>query len=154
MKKLLLALIASSLVLTGCSNSSHILNLSLSPIPYSMNLDKSIASHLSVAVPTNDFALSAKKDGAISQVLLYYKPDKGDKVIFMAAYLFPQKSFDKLKNPNQPPSYGQEVIRRNGEVLSIAGPSDSIFDPNSTDGKNITALYDTIYKASTYSPAP
>jgi hypothetical protein len=119
-----------------------------------MSVDPKIVPHLSVVVPTNDFAKSAKKDGAIAQAILYYMPTTGKKAIFMTVYLFPQAAFDKLKNPNQPPSYGQEVLRRNGEVLSVAGPSDSIFDPKSVDGRNVTALYSTIYKASTYSPAP
>ena len=119
-----------------------------------MKVDARLVTHLTVTTPTNEFAKAATKDGAKAQVLIYYTPATGSKVIFMSAYLFPTKIFDRLKNPNQPPSYGQEVLRRNGEVLSVAGPSDSIFDPKSADGKNITALYETIYKASTYSTSP
>jgi len=117
-----------------------------------MKVDSAIVTHITVAIPTNDFAKAAKKDGATSQVVLYYQPSSGAKVIFMSVYFFPAKAFDRLKNPNQPPSYGQEVIRRNGNVLSVAGPSDSIFDPKSKDGENISALYATIYKAATYTP--
>jgi len=67
-------------------------------------------------------------------------------------YYFPAATFDALKNPNEPPAYGQEVIRKNGMVFSIAGPQDSIFDPNTQDGKNISTLYATITKPETYSP--
>lgn len=153
MKRLLLVVLASTLILTGCGSSTHIFNLPLSPVPYVMNVDAALVTHLTVEIPKNDFAKSATKDGAQAQVLLYYTPSSGSKVLFMSVYLFPAKAFDRLKNPNQPPSYGQEVIRRNGQVLSVAGPSDSIFDPKSADGKNITALYETIYKAATYKPA-
>ena len=154
MKRLLLVVIASVLILTGCSssNSKLIANLPLDPLPYFMKVDTQLISHLTVETPTNDFAKSATKAGAKAEALIYYTPATGSMVIFMAVYLFSAKAFDRLKNPNEPPAYGQEVIRRNGDVLSVAGPSDSIFDPKTSDGKNISALYETIYKATTYSP--
>jgi hypothetical protein len=46
--------------------------------------------------------------------------------------------------------FGQEVSRKDGFVLSVAGPQDSIFEPFTPDGKNITTLYEEIYKKSTY----
>lgn len=154
MKKVLLPILACVLALTGCSANSHLFKLPLNPVPYSFKVDPSIVTHLSVRISTGNFAKAATKDGAKAQAIVYYTPTSGKEVIFMSVYLFPQAIFDRLKNPNQPPSYGQEVIRRNGEVLSIAGPSDSIFDPKSADGKNVTALYATIYKTSAYSPTP
>ena len=118
-----------------------------------MKVDAQIVSHLTVEIPNNDFAKSATEAGAKAQALIYYTPSTGSKVIFMAVYLFPAKKFDRLKNPNEPPAFGQEVLRRNGDVLSVAGPNDSIFDPKTIDGKNIAALYKTITKAETYVPA-
>jgi hypothetical protein len=153
MKRLLLVLMASTLALTSCASSKPIFSLPLSPVPYLMKVDASLVTHLTVEIPNNDFAKTATKAGAKAQVLIYYTPATGAKVIFMSVYLFPAKVFDRLKNPNEPPAYGQEVIRRNGDVLSVAGPSDSIFDPKSKDGKNISALYETIYKAATYKSA-
>jgi len=82
--------------------------------------------------------------------MIYYIPSNGSKVIFMSVYEFPAKTFDRLKNPAEPPAYGQEVLRKNGIVFSVAGPQDSIFDPKTADGKNISALYSTIYKSTTY----
>ena len=152
MKRLFIVVLASTLALTGCASSKPVFSLPLSPVPYVMKVDAALVTHLTVEIPKNDFAKSATKDGAQAQVLLYYTPASGSKVIFMSVYLFPAKIFDRLKNPNQPPAYGQEVTRRNGEVLSVAGPSDSIFDSKTSDGKNISALYETIYKATTYSP--
>ncbi len=152
--KRLVSLAALSLVLlTGCtSESSSTVKLSLSPVPYSMQVDSKIAPFLSVAAATGDFAKQAAAAGARAQAIIYYTTKSGNRAIFMAVYYFPAASFDALKNPNEPPAYGQEVIRRNGMVFSIAGPQDSIFDPNTQDGKNISALYATITKPETYSP--
>jgi hypothetical protein len=116
-----------------------------------MNVDPAIVTHLTVATSTGAFAKEATKDGAIAQTSLYYLPEHGTKVIFMSVYEFPAAKFDRLKNPNQPPSYGTEVLRKDGMVYSVAGPQDSIFDPKSADGKRVTALYATIYLKSTYS---
>ena len=155
MKRVSLALLATTLILAGCSNSGgQLVSLPLTPVPYLMKVDRTIATHLSVEAATGDWAKQASKDGALNQAIVYYTPASGSRVIFMSVYEFPAKQFDSLQNPNQPPPYGQEVIRKNGKVFSIAGPQDSIFDPKTQDGKNISALYATITKASTYSTAP
>ena len=119
-----------------------------------MSVDKTIAGHLTVKVPPGDWAKQASKDGAISEAVVYYTPSKGSPAIFMSVYEFPSTIFDRLQNPNQPPPYGTEVIRKNGKVFSVAGPQDSIFDPKSQDGKNVGILYATIANPSTYSAAP
>jgi len=116
-----------------------------------MNVDSAIVSHLAVTVASGDFAKQATKAGAISQSIIYYIPSTGSKAIFMSVYEFPVATFDRLKNPAEPPAYGQEVLRKNGFVFSVAGPHDSIFDPTTADGKNVSALYATIYKSDTYS---
>lgn len=155
MKKFLTLLLLTVLVLTGCSSSAEQLStLSLSPVPYFMKVDSTIAPHLSVSAPSGEWPKEAKKAGAIDQSVIYYSPINGAKVIFMSVYYFPAKVFDSLKNPNELPAFGQEVIRKGGLVLSVAGPQDSIFDPKSQDGKNISTLYATITKPSTYTPAP
>jgi hypothetical protein len=41
-----------------------------------------------------------------------------------------------------------------GYVLSIAGPTDMMFDPGSQDGRNISTLYDLIYQSETYGQNP
>ena len=151
MKKLLAPLLLSVLVLTGCGSSVHaIFKLPLSPVPLIMNVDTTILSHLVVSVATGAYSKQATKDGAIAQSVLYYLPSKGEKVIFMSIYEFPAQKFDRLTNPAEPPRYGTEVLRNNGFVFSVAGPQDSIFDPKTADGKNISALYATIYKSATY----
>ena len=151
MKKLLIPFLMCALVLTGCSTGKGVFKLTLSPTPLVMKVDPAIVIHLEVAKSTGAFAQQATKDGAISQSVVYYIPEKGAKVIFMSVYEFSAAKFDHLKNPNQPPSYGTEVLRKNGKVFSVAGPQDSIFDPKSSDGKRVTELYSTIYNKSTYS---
>ena len=153
MKKLLALAVVTLTLLTGCtSHVSSTVKLSLAPVPYSMRVDSKIAPFLSVATATGDFAKQAAAAGAQAQAIVYYTPRSGSRAIFMAVYYFPAATFDALKNPNEPPAYGQEVIRKNGMVFSIAGPQDSIFDPNTQDGKNISILYATITKPETYSP--
>jgi hypothetical protein len=46
--------------------------------------------------------------------------------------------------------FGTEVSRKDGYVLAVAGPQDSIFEPFTPDGKNITTLYEELYKKSSY----
>ncbi len=151
MKKLLAPLLISVLVLTGCGSSVHsFFELPLSPVPLKMRVDTTILAHLIVSVASGSYSKQATKDGAIAQSILYYLPNKGDKVIFLSIYKFSAKKFDQLTDPAEPPPYGTEVLRKNGFVYSVAGPQDSIFDPKTADGKNITALYATIYKSATY----
>jgi hypothetical protein len=89
--------------------------------------------------------------GAISATTIYYTDlTAKDKHILLTVFLFPEDKFDAAANPNEPPMFGQEVIRESGNVLSVAGPQDSMFDPESQDGKNITALYEAMYKAQTW----
>jgi hypothetical protein len=62
----------------------------------------------------------------------------------------PEDKFDAAANPNEPPLFGTEVSRKDGYVLAVQGPQDSIFEPFTPDGKNITTLYEELYKKSTY----
>lgn len=89
--------------------------------------------------------------GAISATTIYYTDlTVKEKHILLTVFLFPEEKFEAAANPNEPPMFGQEVIRKDGKVLSVAGPHDSMFDPAMQDGKNITALYEAMYKADTW----
>jgi hypothetical protein len=46
--------------------------------------------------------------------------------------------------------FGQEVSRKDEFVLSVVGPQESIFEPFTPDGKNVTMLYEEIYKKTSY----
>ncbi|MEI6648475.1 MAG: hypothetical protein WCO08_02415 [Actinomycetes bacterium] len=143
---------AAVLFLAGCASSaSKNTEFNLAPIPFTWTVPKDIVSHLSLEVPTDSYAKTAVKAGAKAQVLVYYTTDKGRKAIFMGVFYFPNKAFAATINPSEPPSYGSKVLSRNGMVLSIAGPQDSIFDPTTQDGKNIGILYAGITKAASYS---
>lgn len=139
-----------SLALSGCANSSpEMVSISLAPAPYSIQVPSEIAKHLSVedmALDTSsEFSGQARLAGAVAQVIINYITDGGTVYGFAGVYYFGKADFEKVGNPNEPPLYGTKVIEENEMVLAIAGPQDSIFDPESQDGKNSMALYELIY---------
>ena len=138
------------LALSGCANSSQeMVSISLAPVPYSIQLPSEIAKHISVedmALDTsNEFSAQARAAGAVAQVMINYTVDDGSVYGFAGVYYFGKADFEKTQNPNEPSMYGAKVIEENEMVLAIAGPQDSIFDPESQDGKNSMALYELIY---------
>ena len=138
------------LLLASCSNDSRaIVEVNLAPVPYSIEVPAEIAKHLSVenmvTNTPNEFTNQAREAGAIAQVYINYKADDGTMHGFAGVYYFKKADFEKAGNPNEPPVYGSKVLEEKSMVLSIAGPQDSIFDPNSQDGKKSMALYTLVY---------
>ena len=138
------------LLLASCSNDSRaIVEVNLAPVPYSIEVPAEIAKHLSVenmvTNTPNEFTNQAREAGAIAQVYINYRADDGTMHGFAGVYYFKKADFEKAGNPNEPPVYGSKVLEEKSMVLSIAGPQDSIFDPNSQDGKNSMALYTLVY---------
>jgi hypothetical protein len=138
------------LLLASCSNDSQaMVKVNLAPVPYSIEVPAEIAKHLSVenmvTNTPNEFTNQAREAGAIAQVYINYKADDGTMHGFAGVYYFKKADFEKAGNPNEPPVYGSKVLEEKSMVLSIAGPQDSIFDPNSQDGKNSMALYTLVY---------
>ncbi len=149
-RKSLFLIPALILALSACANSSQeMVDISLAPAPYEIQVPSEIAQHLSIenmALDTaNQFTAQAKAAGAVAQVKINYTADDGSVHGFAGVYYFAKADFEKAQNPNEPPLYGSKVIEDNEMVLAIAGPQDSIFDPNSQDGKNSMALYTLIY---------
>lgn len=126
--------------------------LPLSPVPYALNLPEAITNRLSTGESTGPFAEEVKQAGATASALVYYQPESGDKTILLAAYYFPADRFDAAQKPDEPPRFGQEVIRKDGMVLSIAGPHDTIYEPDTPDGRNVIAASALIYAPETYLP--
>ena len=111
----------------------------------------STLSHEEWKATDGEFEKSVFEAGAISASTIYYTDlTTNEKHGLLGVFLFPEEKFDAAANPNEPPRYGSEVIRRDGQVLSVAGPQDSIFEPESQDGKNITALYELMYNADSW----
>ena len=138
------------LLLASCSNDSQaMVEVNLAPVPYSIQVPAEIAKHLSVenmvTSTPNEFTNQAREAGAIAQVYINYRADDGTMHGFAGVYYFKKADFEKAGNPNEPPVYGSKVLEEKSMVLSIAGPQDSIFDPNSQDGKNSMALYTLVY---------
>lgn len=123
--------------------------VNLAPVPYSIQVPAEIAKHLSVenmvTSTPNEFTNQAREAGAIAQVYINYRADDETTHGFAGVYYFKKADFEKVGNPNEPPVYGSKVLEEKSMVLAIAGPQDSIFDPNSQDGKNSMELYTLVY---------
>lgn len=139
-------------LLAGCGTEPNsTTSVQLGSIPYKFSAPSDLAEKLSVEdVENSEWVQGFYDAGGFTFKFVSYKPASGQKAGFMGVYYMPEERFDATLNPNEPPAYGTEVIRENGAVLSIAGPQDSIFEPTTKDGKNITTLYDLIYKSSSY----
>jgi hypothetical protein len=149
MKKLVKVLLISSLtLLTACVFNTT--KISFNPIPYEMKVPQELASKLSLEPMIGDWANQIATAGVVGALTMYYTAEDNTKHIFAGIYYTPQERFDAAANPSEPPMFGQEVSRKDGFVLSVAGPQDSIFEPFTPDGKNITMLYEEIYKKTTY----
>ncbi len=138
-------------VLAGCSLSMSGM-VDLDPVPYSFHPPSGLESKLSVEPMTGDWASEVFAAGVESAVTVTYTPDEGQKAILMGVYYMPESVFDGAANPNEPPLYGSEVARADGYVLAVAGPQDSMYDPESEDGKNIGLLYEALYDPESYMP--
>jgi hypothetical protein len=141
----------AAFVLAGCSLSMTGM-VDLDPVPYSFHPPSGLESKLSVEQMTGDWADEALASGVESAAFVTYTPDEGQTAILMGVYYMPESVFDEAANPNEPPLYGSEVARADGYVLAVAGPQDSMYDPESQDGVNIGLLYDVLYDPESYMP--
>ncbi len=136
--------------LAGCS-AERDAALQLQPVPFVMKVPAGVLPRLATGPIEGPFGDQVRAAGALASTTVYYNPlEQGEKVIFMTAYWFPAGQFDALQSPNQPPLFGSEVLRKDGNVLSVAGPVDAIFAPDTPDGQNLTQLYGVIYLPDTY----
>ena len=94
-------------------------NLSLSPVPYALTLPQDIISHLSAGEAAGPFAAEVKQAGATASTLVYYQPAQGARTILMSVYYFPAARYDAAHKPDEPPRFGQEVIRKDGMVAPV-----------------------------------
>jgi len=136
-------------VLAGCSLTQAGM-VDLDPVPFSFHPPAGLEGKLSVESMTGQWADEAFAAGVESFSYVIYTPDEGQETGLMGVYYMPESVFDGLANPNEPPMYGTEVARADGYVLSVAGPQDSIYDPESQDGKNIGLLYEALYDPESY----
>ena len=121
--------------------------VALTPMPIEMKIPADIAERITVQYQPVD---PAPTSGAVAVVTLSYQPIEGEKAWFMTAYYFNETDLDKTIFPNEVPPYGLKLITRDGMALSVIGPQESIFDPASQDGKNLTKLYDILYDTASY----
>jgi hypothetical protein len=121
--------------------------VALTPMPIEMKVPADIAERITVRHQPVD---PAPTSGAVAVVRLSYQPIEGEEAWFMTAFYFVEKDLDKTIFPNEVPPYGLKLITQDGMALSVIGPQESIFDPASQDGKNITKLYEILYEADSY----
>ena len=145
----ILLLSFAAAALTGCSLSMTGMT-DLDPVPYSFHPPSGLETKLTVESMTGEWADQVFAAGVTSAVTVTYTPDEGEPAILMGVYFMPESVFDGAVNPDEPPLYGTEVARADGNVLSVAGPQDSIYDPESQDGINIGLLYEAIYDPESY----
>lgn len=143
---------AALMMVTGTASLAGTTSVSLAPVPYEIKLPDEIAGKLSVEAISGTWAEEVKKWGADAASLVYYQPAEGSRSILMSVYYFPAEKFDAAQNPNEPPSFGREVIRKDGKVLSVAGPQDIIFEPDTEDSRNVVASNALIYEPENYTP--
>lgn len=153
------ALLLAGLALAACTSASvpdsvesdpvDVASLvSMGDVPFSF-LAGEYASQLTVEPlsENTDFGASVEATGGIATTVSFVPEDAANPTaILMTVFWIPAQAFDAAANPNEPPMFGQEVMRSGDHVLSVAGPQDSIYDPQTADGKAIGALYDAMYK--------
>ena len=140
-------------ILAGCAGGGGE-RVDLSPVPFTRWVPKGTAERLTTAPVGGEFGREVEKAGALASRTVYFNPGPGEeslpKSIFMTAYYFPVAAFDAAQNPNEPPRFGQAVVRGKGRVLGIAGPQDTIYDPATRAGGDVVRLAERIYRAATY----
>ncbi len=124
--------------------------ISLAPVPYSLSVPSEVAEHLSTSDLAEPFAAEVRAAGATAAKTILYRPQSGEPTILMTVYYFPADKFDLTKNPDEPPAFGKEIIRTSTHVLSVAGPHDTIYDPDTPDGRNVIAMQKILYEPGTY----
>lgn len=150
MKKLLIGLFL--LVAAALPARAEKAWVALSPIPYGFVVPEAIASHLSTGPLTGSWADEVAAAGARATVAVYYQPETGDKTILFTAYYFPADKWDAAQKPDEPPPFGQPVFRGDGRVLSVAGPLDVMFDPETQDGKNVIEAAQLLQDPASFQP--
>ena len=126
--------------------------VALAPIPYGFVVPQEIAAHLSTGPLTGSWADQVNAAGARAAVAVYYQPDTGDKTILFSAYYFDADRWDAAQKSGEPPPFGQPVFRGDGRVLSMAGPLDMMFDPDTADGKNVIAATRLLEDPASFQP--
>jgi len=142
-----------AMVLAGCAGRGGE-RVDLKPVPFAMVVPQGVAERLRTGPVGGAFGREVEKAGALAATTVYFQPGPGEenlpRSIVMTAYYFPEKAFEAAQNPNEPPMFGQAVLRSGGRVLGIAGPHDTIYDPTTRAGRDVVRLAERIYRADTY----
>lgn len=126
--------------------------VALGPIPYGFVVPADLAAHLSTGPLTGAWAEQVKAAGARAATTVYYQPQSGERTVLFTAYYFDAGKWDAAQKPDEPPPFGEPVFRGDGRVLSVVGPHDTIYDPDSADGKNVIRASGLLQDPASFQP--
>jgi|GEM_PF-1203108 hypothetical protein len=148
--------VAGAALALGSYVSKPLVDFPLTPVPHAMRVPEKIAARLSKGPIEGPFRREVEAAGARAATTVYFNPKDQNlpRSIFLTAYSFPALKFDATQNLNEPPRFGMEVIRAGGMVVRIAGPHDTIYDPNTPSGRDVSGLNKIIHDAQNYHRMP
>ena len=143
--------LTAAFVIVACATQASPA-LEMPGIPYTLQVPEDLVPRLAATPLTADdgeFASSIFEAGGTSAVTVTYAPTTGaEPSILMTVFWFPTAAFEAAQNPNEPPLFGTKVLERDGQVLSVAGPNDMMYDGK--DGEAISSLYELMYDAANW----
>lgn len=138
----------------GATPTPGATGLDLDPVPYAMVVPTELLDRLATGPFTDAaFLAEATAAGATATIEVTYRPDAGDPIHLLNAYLFPEAAFDATISPDAPPPFGEEIRREGGMVLAVWGPLDMPFAMGSPDAERWSELAELIRDPATFTPA-
>jgi hypothetical protein len=122
--------------------STEKFRLTLTPIPYEMNLPSPILKHIT-AVEQNVYP-------GVTTVEIYYKPASGDSLWVGSVHYTTVSQYKANARPNEVPLYGAQVKLDKKMSLSAVGAQEAFYDLSSTDRKRTSQFNALIYKPESF----
>lgn len=117
-------------------------SVDLSPIPYTLDLPREIASKISVT--------STSSPAGITRATIYYQPTSGEKVQVAWLTFTSLAEYDAHAAVDEVPLYGFQLKRENGMNLSVKGPQEPQFTLGSKDNQVEQIIDKKIYLPDLY----
>jgi hypothetical protein len=133
-----------------CKNITYLQGLSL--IPYKVKLPLHLFSQIRLSFQDQSELIQrvgSKELLPIENVIIEYRPEKGDSVNLAYIYLWNANVWPKVQDPNSPPDFGKVVKAEKGYVLTANLVQDCVY-PDKVDCENITELYEALTNVSAW----
>lgn len=124
-----------------CKNITFLQGLSL--IPYKVKLPLHLFSRIHLKFQNQSELIQqtgSKELLPIENVIIEYRPEKGNPVNLAYIYLWNANVWQKVQDPKLPPDFGVVVKAENDYVLTANLIQDCVY-PNKVDCENVTELY-------------